>query len=86
MSARARWAHAPGATSGSPAPWTRRSSPICDPHHPRWDGETARVAPRYLLDEILAGVRRGHNIVSPVFRPGWTIQTGVLLRPDPVIE
>ena len=41
--------------------------PICDPHHHLWDGETARVVPRYLLDEILEDVRGGHNVVSTVF-------------------
>jgi predicted TIM-barrel fold metal-dependent hydrolase len=42
--------------------------PICDAHHHLWDGETARVAPRYLLDEILADViGGGHNVVSTVF-------------------
>jgi hypothetical protein len=31
--------------------------PICDPHHHLWDLRPGRVAPRYLLDEILADVR-----------------------------
>jgi len=39
--------------------------PICDPHHHLWDLRPTRVAPRYLLDEILADVRSGHNVVSP---------------------
>ena len=51
--------------------------PICDPHHHLWDGETGRVAPRYLLDEILADVRSGHNVVSTVF-----IECGAMFRPD----
>ena len=41
--------------------------PICDPHHHLWDFRPTRVAPRYLLDEILADVRSGHNVVSTVF-------------------
>ncbi|HSF31154.1 MAG TPA: amidohydrolase family protein [Candidatus Tectomicrobia bacterium] len=41
--------------------------PICDPHHHLWDFRAARVAPRYLLDEILADVQSGHNVVSTVF-------------------
>jgi predicted TIM-barrel fold metal-dependent hydrolase len=41
--------------------------PICDPHHHLWDGRSGRVAPRYLLDEILADARSGHNVVSTVF-------------------
>lgn len=32
-----------------------------------WDRQTARVAPRYLLDEILDDVGAGHNVVSTVF-------------------
>ncbi len=41
--------------------------PICDPHHHLWDLQPARVAPRYLLDEIVADVGAGHNVVSTVF-------------------
>jgi predicted TIM-barrel fold metal-dependent hydrolase len=41
--------------------------PICDPHHHLWEFRTERVAHRYLLDEILADVNSGHNIVSTVF-------------------
>lgn len=41
--------------------------PICDPHHHLWDRETGRVAPRYLLDELLEDVGGGHHIVSTVF-------------------
>ena len=51
--------------------------PICDPHHHLWDGETARVAPRYLLDEIVADARSGHHVVSTVF-----IECGAMVRPD----
>jgi L-fuconolactonase len=41
--------------------------PICNPHHHLWDFQTGRVAPRYLLDAILADVQSGHNVVSTVF-------------------
>jgi L-fuconolactonase len=51
--------------------------PICDPHHHLWDLETARVAPRYLLDEILTDVRGGHNVVSTVF-----IECGAMWKTD----
>ena len=37
--------------------------PICDPHHHLWDNERSR----YLLDELLADLDTGHNIVSTVF-------------------
>ena len=50
--------------------------PICDPHH-LWDVETGRVAPRYLLDEILQDVRGGHHIVSTVF-----IECGAMWKTD----
>ena len=41
--------------------------PICDPHHHLWDLRPERIEPRYLLDEVLADLRAGHNIVSTVF-------------------
>ena len=37
--------------------------PICDPHHHMWD----QPGYRYLLDELLADLGTGHNIVSTVF-------------------
>ncbi len=37
--------------------------PICDAHHHLWD----RKGQRYLLDEFLADLNTGHNIVSTVF-------------------
>ena len=37
--------------------------PICDPHHHLWDYPQGR----YLLDELLADVGSGHNVVSTVF-------------------
>jgi predicted TIM-barrel fold metal-dependent hydrolase len=51
--------------------------PICDPHHHLWDQENARVAPRYLLDEIVADAAAGHRVVSTVF-----IECGAMLRRD----
>ena len=37
--------------------------PIVDPHHHLWD----HPGSRYLLDELLADVNSGHNIVKTVF-------------------
>jgi predicted TIM-barrel fold metal-dependent hydrolase len=37
--------------------------PICDPHHHLWDHPQSR----YLLDELLADLTSGHNVVSTVF-------------------
>ena len=37
--------------------------PICDPHHHLWD----YAGSRYLLDELLADIGSGHNVVSTVF-------------------
>src|SRR5262245_64682756 len=52
--------------------------PICDPHHHLCDMGTGRVAPRYLLDEIVEDVRGGgHNVVSTVF-----IECGAMLKTD----
>ena len=36
---------------------------ICDPHHHLWDLPSSR----YLLDELLADIGSGHNVVSTVF-------------------
>ena len=41
--------------------------PIIDPHHHLWDFRTDYVDTRYLLDEFLADLSGGHNIVSTVF-------------------
>ncbi|MDP3747688.1 MAG: amidohydrolase family protein [Phenylobacterium sp.] len=57
--------------------------PIVDPHHHLWDRPAALVAalpppkhgfehvirrvPRYLLDELLADMRSGHNVVATVY-------------------
>jgi predicted TIM-barrel fold metal-dependent hydrolase len=51
--------------------------PICDPHHHLWDRQPPRVAPRYLLDEILEDAGAGHNVVSTVF-----IECGAMFKPD----
>jgi predicted TIM-barrel fold metal-dependent hydrolase len=51
--------------------------PICDPHHHLWDRQPARVAPRYLLDEILEDVGAGHNVASTVF-----IECGAMFKSD----
>ena len=55
----------------------RARAPICDPHHHLWDLQTARLVPRYLLDEILADTSAGHNVVSTVF-----IECGAMFKPD----
>ena len=41
--------------------------PICDPHHHLWDFRTDYVDTRYLMDDLLADLAGGHNIVSTVF-------------------
>ena len=51
--------------------------PICDPHHHLWDQNVARTAQRYLIDEIVADVTAGHNIVSTVF-----IECGAMFKKD----
>src|SRR5262245_55156368 len=51
--------------------------PICDPHHHLWDLRPGRLAPRYLLDEVLADVQSGHNVVSTVF-----IECGAMFKTD----
>src|SRR5438046_3132962 len=52
--------------------------PICDPHHHFWDFRSERVPyQRYLLHELIADVRRGHNVRSTVF-----IEARSMYRPD----
>jgi predicted TIM-barrel fold metal-dependent hydrolase len=53
--------------------------PICDPHHHLWDTRARpnNIQPRYLLDEILADISGGHNIVSTVF-----IECGAMFKAD----
>ena len=41
--------------------------PICDCHHHLWDRRDGRIERRYMLDEILADIGSGHNVVSTVF-------------------
>ncbi len=49
--------------------------PICDPHHHLWDFRTEQVEPRYFLDEVLADLGSGHNVVSTVF-----VECGAMYR------
>lgn len=67
--------------------------PIVDPHHHLWDRPAARgaelppprhpfevltrLSPRYLLDELLADLRRGHNVRATVF-----VHCGAMYRAD----
>ena len=63
--------------------WLRRTSeaiieperPICDPHHHLWD----RPNNRYLVEDLVADLGSGHNIVSTVF-----VECGAGYRPDGV--
>jgi predicted TIM-barrel fold metal-dependent hydrolase len=41
--------------------------PICDPDHHLWDRREGRIVKRYMLDEVLADIQTGHNVVSTVF-------------------
>ena len=67
--------------------------PIIDPHHHLWDRTAAQIAalpapthpfehvtqmrPRYLLDELLGDLNRGHNIRATVY-----LQCGVMYRAE----
>ena len=51
--------------------------PIIDPHHHLWDGRKGALQERYLLDEMLADIGGGHNIVSTVF-----IECGAMFKAD----
>jgi predicted TIM-barrel fold metal-dependent hydrolase len=51
--------------------------PICDPHHHLWDGRRDAVQERYLLDEMLADLTGGHNVVATVF-----IECGAMFRAE----
>src|SRR5512134_2160691 len=46
-----------------PEPILDPDLPIIDTHHHLWQ----RPQHRYLLDELLADLRRGHNVVATVF-------------------
>lgn len=41
--------------------------PICDAHHHLWDFRAGQTETRYLLDDLLADTKSGHNIVSTIF-------------------
>jgi L-fuconolactonase len=41
--------------------------PICDAHHHLWTHRQGSPVPQYLLDDFLADIDTGHNIVSTVF-------------------
>jgi predicted TIM-barrel fold metal-dependent hydrolase len=53
--------------------------PICDPHHHLWEtrARVGNIQPRYLLDEIVADLSGGHNVVSTVF-----IECGAMFKAD----
>jgi L-fuconolactonase len=70
--------------------------PIVDPHHHLWDRRinvaalppprhgfenVIRLAPRYLLDELLADLTRGHNVRATVF-----VECGAMYRADGPVE
>jgi len=50
-----------------PEPTLDPDLPIIDTHHHFWDRATDRPGHRYLLDELLADLNTGHNIVATVF-------------------
>ena len=51
--------------------------PICDPHHHFWEFRYERPVHHYLLDDLLADINAGHNIVSTVF-----IECAAMYRQD----
>jgi predicted TIM-barrel fold metal-dependent hydrolase len=67
--------------------------PIIDPHHHLWDRQAAQIAalppprhgfehiirrvPRYLLHELLADMKSGHNVIATVF-----LECGAMYRAD----
>jgi predicted TIM-barrel fold metal-dependent hydrolase len=52
----------------TPEPTLEPELPICDPHHHFWDRRTERLPyQRYLLDELNADLKSGHNVRSTVF-------------------
>jgi L-fuconolactonase len=56
--------------------------PICDPHHHFWDFRLSRIPyQRYLLHELMADVRSGHNVRSTVF-----IEARAMYRADGPVE
>jgi L-fuconolactonase len=74
----------PGSRYGDPAWWAQRKEEILepaleivDPHHHLWE----RNEHRYLLDELLADTRSGHNITHSVF-----VECGSMYRADGPVE
>src|SRR6267154_2786421 len=59
-----------------PEPILEPDLPIIDTHHHFWDRATDRPGHRYLLDELLADLNTGHNIVATVF-----LECRSMLRP-----
>ena len=70
--------------------------PIIDPHHHLWDRRAAvagapppshpfdhvfRQFPLYLVEDLLADMRRGHNVFATVF-----VECGAMYRPDGPVE
>jgi L-fuconolactonase len=75
-----------------PEPILDPDLPIVDPHHHLWDRtallphlpppthgfeQIIRRVPRYLLDELLADMTSGHNVVATVY-----LECGAFYRPD----
>jgi L-fuconolactonase len=79
--------------SRPPEPVIEPDLPIVDPHHHLWDRTAAQIAalppprhgfdhlirrvPRYLLDELLADIQGGHNVIATVF-----LECGAMYRQD----
>jgi L-fuconolactonase len=77
----------------TPEPILEPDLPIIDPHHHLWDRQAAALAalpppkhgfehlirrvPRYLLDELLADMKSGHNVVATVY-----LECGSMYRKD----
>ncbi|MBT6274386.1 MAG: amidohydrolase family protein [Chromatiales bacterium] len=61
--------------AGTPEAALEPELPICDPHHHLWDGKVGYAAPRYFVEDYMADVAGGHNIVSSVF-----IECGMMFR------
>ena len=70
----------PGSRYGDPAWWAQRKEEILepaleivDPHHHLWE----RNEHRYLIDELLADTKSGHNVTHSVF-----VECGSMYRAD----
>ena len=70
------------AAASAPEPILEPDLPIVDPHHHLWDRaglvdslppvkhefeRIVRMSPRYLLDELLADLRSGHDVRATVY-------------------